>query len=574
MDQTNSISQRKDSIGLQHTSRTTQCKQTVHTQSGSKQTQNASPTESKRVIKQIVSLDSKKLKALGIESNILSALTKFNGKGRPLAKAQPLKPSASTSTSAPTLVDRSQTESFERRTTSAGTILSVQPIVTTHDTTVACSKSPETPSTKKIHVLSNVLLNEHKLNLKDFTAIASTTTVHGANIAYVSQVPNRDGATAPIKCESIAETDNISFISNATESTGAVVDDSIVEIQVNRRIKDKKTDERRKAEGEKVKKTIHAPLHEEAAGSDTLKGFSSSDLKCSRNQIEYLQNKIKPEHYTTQPDFVYRFDHTTTEPAPSPSKHMENVHAIEPDRISAVESCGSALNTKSETISSSESSGDSESDLEELEREAQRIIENELEKSESDQSSIEQTKYVQNDSLVLPAENIDKDSFIDKFLDSTISSFHINFVAHTDDSDDSSTDSNCDDTDNILDTAENECNAFDSSESQERKFAATQIEVISYDDGECDLNQSPESPKCQTDSEIENKFSKTKRKKLNAQKSDEGDGHAMLQSQEDQAINEQIQPSLEGIYWVKIKQKYMQFYRHLIIISVYLILLQ
>lgn len=33
----------------------------------------------KRVIKQIVSIDSKKLKELGIESNIISAMTKFSG---------------------------------------------------------------------------------------------------------------------------------------------------------------------------------------------------------------------------------------------------------------------------------------------------------------------------------------------------------------------------------------------------------------------------------------------------------------------------------------------------------------
>lgn len=33
----------------------------------------------KRVIKQIVSLDSKKFKELGIESNILSAMSKFSG---------------------------------------------------------------------------------------------------------------------------------------------------------------------------------------------------------------------------------------------------------------------------------------------------------------------------------------------------------------------------------------------------------------------------------------------------------------------------------------------------------------
>lgn len=33
----------------------------------------------KRVIKQIVSIDSKKLKELGIESNILSAMNKFSG---------------------------------------------------------------------------------------------------------------------------------------------------------------------------------------------------------------------------------------------------------------------------------------------------------------------------------------------------------------------------------------------------------------------------------------------------------------------------------------------------------------
>lgn len=44
--------------------------------SGTSGTDNITP---KRVIKHIVALDPKKLKALGIESNILSAMNKFNG---------------------------------------------------------------------------------------------------------------------------------------------------------------------------------------------------------------------------------------------------------------------------------------------------------------------------------------------------------------------------------------------------------------------------------------------------------------------------------------------------------------
>lgn len=70
MDLNNSLNQKlsTEDITMQQTS------------SGSKIEQGNAIIPQKRVIKQIVSIDSKKCKELGIESNILSAMSKLNGK--------------------------------------------------------------------------------------------------------------------------------------------------------------------------------------------------------------------------------------------------------------------------------------------------------------------------------------------------------------------------------------------------------------------------------------------------------------------------------------------------------------
>lgn len=279
-------------VELQDSNKTIRSNQVVCTQSDGKQTANTNANESKRIIKQIVSLDSKKLKALGIESNILSALTKFNGKERSLSKAKPLKnvhqPSKSTSSSSlsPTslLVNRSQTESPVQQHISSNTATissSQQCVSTAHDpSAVASSKSPETPPTKKIHVLSNVLLNEHKLSLKDFTAIASSTPVNNTNVSYVSQVPDHDKVTAPIDCESIVEIKADPHISNTTEKPIEIVSaDDINDTTIENQANDEEINEIRiEVDEQKEKKTVRS-LQKQSSEIDSLKGFSSIDLK-------------------------------------------------------------------------------------------------------------------------------------------------------------------------------------------------------------------------------------------------------------------------------------------------------
>lgn len=548
MDRTN-LSQINNGIKSKGTNKMEQSNQVVHTHTFSegKQTSNANSNEPKRVIKQIVSLDSKKLKALGIESNILSALTKFNGKERSISKfttSNPVKnarpptasssPSSSLSASVSALVNRTQTESpVQNISPSTATISPVPSIVTACDSS-ALSKSPETASTKKIHVLSNVLLNEHKLNLKDFTAIASSTPVTSANISHVSQVPNHNQIAAPIECASIVKIENDRILLNTTDIPIVMgPTNSTDELFI---IKNETSHEPQKTsniDGQSERKTAKL-LQRLSCEMDSLKGFSSIDIKCSQNQFEDLKNEIhaKPMHSTMESDMTRD---TTIGKVSLQSLQMQNELEIQSDQISITRS-SSPIGTNSEKMSSCDSSSDSESDLEELKKEAQRIIENELRKSES----------------VTVKKDIDKDRLIDDFLDSTISSFHIPFVAHTNHIYDSSGDSSSEDDNTGIVDIENECNEFEERETEGQTFEAAESEEL-IDESNSPVKQldtyeakpSINSMSQKRKIEAETNFDKTKRKKLTTKKEVHEAHDDLVQSQANSinnAINEQIPP--------------------------------
>lgn len=504
---------------LQYANKANRPHQVAYTQSHSKQTPNTTNSNDRK-IKQIVPLDSKKIKTLGIEQTILSALTKFNGKDRSLAKAKPSKsaqhPSSKSSSSSLSaslsslLVKRPQIESPVplHISTSITKIASV-PLV-------ASSKSPETPSTKKIHVLSNVLLNEHKLSLKDFTAIASSTPVNSTNVSYVSQVPNHGELPVPVKCEAVKFEDDGTFASNTIDETTELItaddyDESMIEIETN--IEDEDFKEIEIVE-EQIENNAVRSLQKQSSEIDSLKGFSSNDLRSSRNKCQYLQNEI------------------------SSQSAMSSTHS----------------ESGSEAAELCEISSDNESDLEELEREAQRIIElNELE-SDAVTAVDQQSPILENeDSIDSISEHIDKERLIDEFLDSTINSFHIPFAADTnDDSEDTSSDSSSEHDVHFDTNDHNEYDDLDEDEQGSQMIEITEIDLVKEERVEEQQlhdheTNPPMSQKRKSSDRSENNFGQTKRKKSNTISDiDEISRDDMIQSQEPkEAINERVQTPTE-----------------------------
>lgn len=500
----------------------------IYTKSDSKQTNPSTPNANDRKIKQIVPLDSKKIKTLGIEETILSALTKFNGKERSLSKAKPLK--YAQQPSKPTLLPASLTSLLVKRPRTGlpvqaphipskpATIASVQSNVAAP---VVGRKSPETPSTKKIHVLSNVLLNEHKLSLKDFSAIASPTPVSSANVSYVSQVANHGESPVPVKCE-VVKFEGDPFTSN-TETTEPPIEyitddhigDTIIEIPMNvdggEEINDIQI-----VEEQTENKGVLRSLQNQSSELDSLRGFSSNDLKSSQNKCEYFQSEISAKPMASR--------------TCSATMEMKDEQDIESD-------------AHSEAAILCESSSDNESDLEELKREAQRIIE--LSECEPVTEAIRRTECVQTDS---DGEHSDEERLIDAFLDSTISSFHIPFDARTDHSDDSSSDSSSDHDDDMFDTADNECNAFDDDDEPENQsIEVTEISIVKEEciedqAADCSEMKQSKSPKRKIDDGSENCAGTTKRKKANTiSEVSELNTDDMRQSQHQKAISEQAQ---------------------------------
>lgn len=412
MEQNNLITSPKVSDDVLNSSGSIQPNTSINIKSESKQMSSSNSNEPKRVIKQIVSLDSKKLKALGIESNILSALTKFNGNEKSVTTNKPslavkcVQPSTPTSTkslrSVETVVQQPQFNS-------TASISSVRKIVT------APSKSPETPPTKRIHVLSNVLLDKNKLDLKEFTAIASSTPINNTNIPYVRQVPKTDQTKSHPKIEC----DQIQQPTTTELSNLSAISDSVTE---------------------SMKVEEPTPLNTQEL--DDLKGFSIDDLKYAQNQFELIQNELKSNQMQIQIQSIdneceVQEQNQKREHKLCSKSHID-VNKTETKTDSKCESktesdtlndsTNSTTNATPDTIlSSSDSPSDSESDLDYLIKEAQLTIANELNDNvECNTETIVTTKkprLVQKELLDLLAEHVDKDRLIDDFLDSTINSF-------------------------------------------------------------------------------------------------------------------------------------------------------
>lgn len=143
--------------------------------------------QNSRVIKQIFTLDPKKLKSLGIESNILSAITKLNGKKAVAATPTVNKPGqiASPSTAPPQIVNTTNRNSSEL----AKVPLSVSPAIKLAAHRTAVETKHSNVADKKVHVLSDVALDG--LNLNNLAAIVTSKPIKSVkSISIGASEPN------------------------------------------------------------------------------------------------------------------------------------------------------------------------------------------------------------------------------------------------------------------------------------------------------------------------------------------------------------------------------------------------
>lgn len=406
-----------------------------------KQMPSANLTEPKqRVIKQIVSLDSKKLKDLGIESNILSALTKFNGKKKPFFKTNPTVSAKNVGPSS-TVVSTKVANKFATQKPSLNVNDATnKPNIASQNVSTA-NKNPETSSAKKIHVLSNVLLSEKKLDLKGLTVIASSTPIHSTNIPYVPQVPQ----TSQIETIQSAFAETLIPACEMPLSPNTL---DIHSLSANTPILDGKSSQQ-----------PHR-IETNSSNSETdelLKGFSATELSCSNKQLELIQNEFHskstspPSAGTRNKTKATRKSQSKTEPKrifkEESSNEMnfieiETVEEIQTEieaelasverivteeEIVADSKIGEVLNeTHYQDTSLSNSSCGTELDLETLIKGAQLTIENE-QNDESPMKTVsdavpsipKKPRRVQKELLDLLVDHVEKDRKIDEFLDST-----------------------------------------------------------------------------------------------------------------------------------------------------------
>lgn len=423
-----------------------------------KQMPSANLSEPKqRVIKQIVSLDSKKLKDLGIESNILSALTKFNGKKAPFFKTKPTVSVKNVGTSSSVVSTNVANEFATQKPSLNVNVATNKPNIASQNVPAA-NKIPETSSAKKIHVLSNVLLSEKKLDLKELTVIASSTPIHSTNIPYVPQVP-QNSQIETIQ-PAIAETLNPACEMPLNPNTL-----DIHPLSANTPILDGKSSQQ--PHQIETKSSI-------SETDELLKGFSVTELSCSNKQLELIQNEFHSKSTSpptagtrnrtqftrkskskTEPKRIFKGE-STNEMNSIETETVEEIQTeieaetkittqlatqeqiVTEEKIVADPKIGEVLNethcqntslSNSENILSEPSSCGTESDLETLIKEAQFTNEKNNESpmitvSDAVPSISKKPRRVQKELLDLLVDHVEKDRIIDEFSDSSINSFH------------------------------------------------------------------------------------------------------------------------------------------------------
>lgn len=170
-----------------------------------------------RVIKQIFTLDAKKLKSLGIESNILSAITKLNGKKGIVAASTAPKKQEKVATPLPASPQAPDTT--KRSSSESAKVPLVKVPVTVNDTKCTISSSV---ADKKVHVLSDVVLNE--LDLDHLSATLTSKSIKNAKDVLIGAHPSTSRIELPLRTIDLTQC-NDEIPADATHSTTFVAND-------------------------------------------------------------------------------------------------------------------------------------------------------------------------------------------------------------------------------------------------------------------------------------------------------------------------------------------------------------
>lgn len=396
-----------------------------------------------RVIKQIVSLDSKKLKALGIESNILSALTKFNGKEKPTIKTESVTSVNDTETSTSILPSEIvEIDSSLPIPSTSTAISSATPTIASHRNLAKKQVSTKN-SPKKIQVLSDVLLSDNKLDLKIFPAI--TSPVRSKHLAYVSPVTRPSQIK---RCDVSAS--STSVIIQPEKEITSIINEKIISKPIASPEKPpNKLEKLRLNSLDEIieKNTAKSPIKDKSIAKSPIKLPTTSPIKQKPETSVVSSPKSEPstsgmtavKEFSTPELTCSRteFEHVQSEVRTNPTNDIDAVDVCNDDGETKndSESLNGSLHYTdlSNSFSASDSSdSDSESDLDELIKEAQLTIENEqnvklfshLSEEPPPASNLtKKIRFVEKKIMDMLTEHVDRDRIIDDFLASTMTSF-------------------------------------------------------------------------------------------------------------------------------------------------------
>lgn len=323
-----------------------------------------------REIKQIVPLNAQKLKDLGIESNILSALTKFNGKNKKAILTESVAVDNLPSTS----------KQFDSVASSQLTSSTTDNIVLIPEKTTPNTRT-ESSSVKKIQVLSDYLLSDNKiLDLKYLKTVAESKTITNVII--------------PVERNEIT-------LKSCDEEQQSNDSDKDTVIAIEQKAIEQKVDQNSVAVDNIV-------VSDEI--SDRFLGFSSSEWMASLNHLDLQRNESLPA--------------TNVHSEDDSKEHIEPANDEDLNSSNSDTSFSDAISDDSLQLSQEDSVTESESDIEDLIEQARLTIENDEKcNNEKPLAKVKRPRILDKELIDLLAEHVDKNKIIDEFLELTKNSF-------------------------------------------------------------------------------------------------------------------------------------------------------
>lgn len=266
-----------------------------------------------RVIKKITSIDPTKLRGLNIESKILSALTKLNGSDEKIA--------SSVSKVVPAEAKKSPSIANQSKAVLSTNAVSQQSVFvasTAHETQ---AKRVEYSPTKKVHVLSDVVLSENKLDLKKITTAISTSLKRSDILIGPSQDAKKQESTISRQsldgCETIATTN----IVQPNKCVSPVRKSSVEPTPKSSSSTD-------------TSQSTAPTMPSIAQKPEELVGFSSSQYDESKTLFKSFQNKVSSTPSQPSSDQAHK-QSTHSVKTVSPRASIESSTSVSKDNITS-----------------------------------------------------------------------------------------------------------------------------------------------------------------------------------------------------------------------------------------------